>query len=168
MKVRFLHGFFSVLWTISPLHTFLRWLGSLRSANNKPRLTTLFKMGRNNFWSSNFHFYQPFIRFVRNDHNTLKQSHIFFHFLKNMYNEVAKNRNSQNPPFWQFLKHKNWGKNLLKIKVYENKNACLENISSRLTLGLSLVDRKKQLNLWVNGDAGLFMDYYSLLNCVVV
>ena len=53
------------------------------------------------------------------------------------------------------------------MQVYENKNASLENISSRLTLGLSLVDGKK-LNLRVNGDAGLFMDYYSLLNCVVV
>ena len=29
------------------------------------------------------------------------------------------------------------------MKVYENKNASLENISSRLTLGLSLVDEKK-------------------------
>ena len=30
------------------------------------------------------------------------------------------------------------------MKVYENKNASLENISSRLTLGLSLVDGKKK------------------------
>ena len=61
----------------------------------------------------------------------------------------------------------NLSEKFAKMQLYENKNTSLENIPSRLTLGLSLLDGKK-LNLRVNGDAGLFMDYYSLLNCVVV